>query len=174
MNKLKNLGKSTVAAIGKKKIAVVLLCIVLLALGVGLFLALKSHDEVQRPANVGTEQQAADSEIQRLLSNPIPASQPIEKQTAYYEELASLYSIQKDFPKAIAAMDRRMAIETADMQYDAYIRIAYYYHSINDSENALRFLDLAESKLIKVDRPGIGYSYQDWVQIINELREEYK
>lgn len=147
--------------------------LVLIGVGISAFIILRPSEPVVQP-KVGTESQAANSEIQRLLKNPVTASNSQDEQIAYFDELASLYAINRDFRQAAAAADRRMSVSTTDMQYYDYIEIAYYYHELRDSQNALRFLDLAEASLIKVDRPNIGYYYQDWVDNINELREEYK
>lgn len=152
---------------------IAIICIALISAGIVTFVMSRSNDPVVQP-KVGTESQAANSEIQRMLDNPVTASGSKEEQVAYFDELASLYAINKDYRQAVAAADRRMSISTSDMQYSDYIEIAYYYHELKNSQSALRFLDLAEESLIKVDRPNIGYYYQDWVTNINELREEYK
>lgn len=156
----------------KRRIVAIITVLVIMCAILAYFFVFKPDSSQQ--IELRSESATAGSEIEAMLQNPVNTKDSIDTQIAYYDKLAKLYEVKGEYRNAAQTMDRRISVSKKGMTHAEYISVASYYYAVKDIDNALRYLDIAEAKLITVDRPGAGYYYQDWKDNIQALREEYQ
>lgn len=160
----------------KKKKAVMSLigAVLLTALIVGVIMVIK---ELTQPTESITgsisEQTAIKKDLEAIENNPPSPSASVTQRVAYLDKLSFHQAENGDYQGAIASFNERSSLQSNDLDQDDYVRLATYYHGLGDKNNALAAIDQALKVAPRQDDAETGYTFINFEQSMNVLKQEY-
>lgn len=161
---------------GKKRLYALSTALLIVAI-VGTVVLIKSFDrQPSVPATIiQSEETVLQAELQRLLQNSPGESQPLEDKITYYDDLTYAYANNGRYQEAVTTFAARQDLQSTDLDYRDYIRLATYAYQAGDKVVAGSALDSAASLLPEDGSENVpgDYSKQAFIDRIAYLREEF-
>lgn len=175
---LKFVGQKVRALVGSRRrlLIIATLCVAIIALVAGIKFLPDAYKDYQNgraePINFMTQEQS----LSKLQSSAPADAAPVAEKVKYYDDLINVYRTgesKEDYKKITELFAEREKLQSSDITYQTYYRMAYYYQQLGDISGALAMLDKSYAVLPTADDPnGTGYVRSEAVVRIDAFRKE--